>query len=61
MPCDVGNGDSNAFHKVSFMTGIKVPYIPARVSSPTFSEWLALTQRQPCDLSHPDSPRVLRV
>lgn len=49
------------FHQSSFRTGVKKPHIPAHFSSAVFSEWLALAQGQPCDLSHPDFPSVLRV
>lgn len=44
-----------------FGTGVEKPHIPARLSPPVLSEWLAVAQGQPCDLFHPDFPSMLRV
>lgn len=49
------------FHQGSFMTGVEKPHIPACLSSPVLNEWLALARGQPCDLSHPKFPSMLRV
>lgn len=50
-----------SFRQGPFGTGVEKAHMPALPSSPVLSEWLALAQGQPCDLSLPGFPSVLRV
>lgn len=61
MNWNVAEGENSGFLPGLLQDKSGEARIPAHLSSSRLSEWLALVQGQPWDLSHPDFPSMWRI